>query len=113
MSLISDILNPAPDIVWKALADSTRRQILESLSNEPVTTGEIVEQFTPTLVRTAVMKHLDVLAGAGLIRVERRGRQRWNHIESKTLKPVTEWLDRHVHNHQRNLKRLKRLTESK
>ena len=112
MSLISDILNAVSDKVWKALADPTRRQILESLSGEPVTTGAIVEEFTPALVRTAVMKHLDVLESAGLIHVERVGRQRWNHPQFQALKTVSSWLDRRVNAHQRNLKRLKQLTES-
>lgn len=99
-------------MVWKALADANRRQILESLSDEPVTTGTIVEKFAPNLVRTAVMKHLDVLENAGLIRVERVGRQRWNHPQYQALKTVSSWLDRRVNTHQRNLKRLKKLAES-
>ena len=54
------------DHVWKALADPTRRQILDVLRDGPRLTTEIVEQF-PNLSRFGVMKHLDVLREAGLV----------------------------------------------
>ena len=100
------------DTVWKALADPTRRRIIEALENGPATTGEIVDSFAPKLVRTAVMKHLDVLEGARLIRVERKGRLRWNCLERRALKPVVAWLERRVTRHETNIDRLKRLAES-
>ena len=59
MSLIGDMNMPISDAVWKALADPTRRQILETLAEEEASTGAIVQSFAPRLVRTAVMKHLD------------------------------------------------------
>ena len=64
--------------VWKALADPTRRDILDLLREAPQTTGQVAAHFTMT--RFGVMKHLAVLQGAGLLRVERRGRERWNHL---------------------------------
>ena len=57
--------------------------IVECLTTRPCTTGELVERFSTTLVRTAVMKHLDVLEEAGLIHIEREGRVRWNDLEPK------------------------------
>ena len=65
--------------VWRALADPTRRAILEALRSGPRTTGSLAEGFPTT--RFAVMKHLGVLVGAGLVTVERRGRERFNHID--------------------------------
>ena len=100
------------DLVWKALADPTRRSILESLENRPATTGEIVDSFSPRLVRTAVMKHLDVLVEARLVRVERKGRLRWNHLERHALKEIAGWLDRRIVGHKTHLERLKRLAEA-
>ena len=50
--------------VWKALADPSRRRILDLLRRRPHTTGELAEQFATS--RFAVMKHLKVLEGAGL-----------------------------------------------
>ena len=100
------------DSIWKALADPTRRQILETLARESVTTGAIVDRFSPGLVRTAVMKHLDVLEAASLIRVERVGRTRQNHLERTPLAGVAGWLEKRVHGHEANLSRLKALAES-
>lgn len=101
------------DSVWKALADPTRRQILDVLMDRPVTTGDIVEQFSPRLVRTAVMKHLDVLESAGLVRVERKGRNRLNHFERAPLKEIAAWLNRRINTHRSNLTHLKQLAEKK
>lgn len=99
-------------LIWKALSDPTRRQILEKLADEPETTGEIVAEFAPRLVRTAVMKHLGILESAGLIRVERVGRTRWNHLERKPLVIVSTWLDRRMGQHRSHLKSLKDLAEA-
>lgn len=101
------------DSVWKALADPTRRQILDLLMDAPITTGEIVEQFSPRLVRTAVMKHLDVLESTGLVRVERKGRNRLNHFERAPLKEISAWLNRRISTHKSNLTRLQQLAEKK
>ena len=106
------MLSAGDTLVWKALADSTRREIVESLTAGPRTTGDLVAQFAPRLVRTAVMKHLDVLAEAGVVRIERSGRTRWNSLEAKPLSGVAEWLKRRVLTHQANLQRLKSLAES-
>ena len=62
--------------VWRALADASRREILDRLAERPLTTGEIVSRFEDSLCRTAVMKHLDVLVQANLVVIRRRGRQR-------------------------------------
>jgi hypothetical protein len=55
----------ADALVWKALADPTRRAVLDALAAGPASTGQLVERFDD-LCRTAVMKHLDVLQRAGL-----------------------------------------------
>jgi len=112
MSLIGDMLSTGSDQVWKALSDPTRRKILESLSARSTTTGNIVDQFSSQLARTAVMKHLDVLESAHLIRVERVGRTRVNHFQRRPLNQIAEWLARHVNEHHENLNRLKHLSES-
>ena len=113
MSLNGDMNIVDQDAVWKALADPTRRQILETLDEEAATTGVIIERFSPRLVRTAVMKHLDVLERANLIRIERIGRTRHNHIEREPLNEVASWLDQRVRGHQSNLMRLKKVAETK
>jgi DNA-binding transcriptional ArsR family regulator/uncharacterized protein YndB with AHSA1/START domain len=74
--------------VWKALADPTRRRILDLLKSEPRTTGDLCEAFP--LSRFAVMKHLGVLEGADLVVVRRRGRERWNHLNAVPLRRIYE-----------------------
>jgi len=69
--------------VWAALADPTRRRILDLLRERPRTTGELADEF-PTS-RFAVMKHLNVLESAGLIVIRREGRERWNHLNAVPL----------------------------
>jgi len=66
------------DLVFKALADPSRRRILDLLRRRPRTTGELAESFDFT--RFGVMKHLRVLVEASLVVVVRRGRQRWNYL---------------------------------
>jgi DNA-binding transcriptional ArsR family regulator/uncharacterized protein YndB with AHSA1/START domain len=77
--------------VWRALADPTRREILDLLRAGPRTTGAVCEAFPVT--RFAVIRHLGVLAEAGLITVQRRGRERWNYVNAVPLRQELErWL---------------------
>lgn len=80
MSSVSD------DGVFKALADPSRRAILDLLRVKARTTGEIATHFAMT--RFGVMKHLTVLEQAGLLRVERQGRLRWNHLNPVPIQRV-------------------------
>lgn len=80
------------DEVWRALADPTRRTLLDLLRDEPRTTGQLAEAF-PDVTRFAVMKHLGVLTDAGLVTVRRRGRERWNHLNAVPLRQAYErWM---------------------
>src|SRR5688572_22909414 len=77
--------------VWRALADPTRRRLLDLLRDGPRTTGDLAAAFDVT--RFAVMQHLEVLAGVGLVRAERRGRERWNHLNPVPLRAAYErWM---------------------
>lgn len=72
--------------IWRALADPTRRRILDLLRSKSRTTGQIASEFPVT--RYAVMKHLSVLADAGLVLVERRGRERVNHLNPVPIQAI-------------------------
>jgi DNA-binding transcriptional ArsR family regulator len=77
--------------IWKALADPTRRKILDLLQERPRTTGDLCTSFKVS--RFAVMKHLSVLEQAKLIVVRRRGRERWNYLNAVPLQRIYErWL---------------------
>lgn len=80
------------DDVWRALADPTRRALLDLMRDAPRTTGELAAAF-PDVTRFAVMKHLGVLSEAGLVVVRRRGRERWNHLNAVPLRQAYErWM---------------------
>ncbi len=74
------------DTTWRALADPTRRRLIELLRDGPRTTGELCAAF-PTS-RFAVMKHLRVLERGGLVDVRRDGRKRWNRLNPEHLQGI-------------------------
>lgn len=83
------------DDVWKALASSTRRQILDLLVDGPVTTGSVVAEF-PDLSRFAVMQHLRVLEKADLVIARKSGRQRFNHLNAVPIQRISDrWISRY------------------
>ena len=110
MSLFSDMRHSG-DRIWKALADPTRRALLDALGEGPRTTGELVEG-QPALCRTAVMKHLEQLTAAGLVLVRREGRVRWNYLNPVPIQRVCErWIQSHVRHISGALTRLKHQSE--
>ena len=83
------------DQIWKALADETRRTILDFLRSGPKPTTAIVEQF-PDLSRFAVMKHLDVLRQAALVVTREEGRQRINSLNAVPIRLIYErWVSKY------------------
>ena len=100
------------DPVWKALSDPTRRQILDVLRDGPCQTTEIVDQF-PQLSRFAVMKHLDVLREAGLVRTRREGRLRINSLNAAPIRDILErWIGKYEAYWSNTLLRVKESAES-
>ncbi len=77
------------DRVWKALADETRRSILDFLRAGPRSTTQIVEQF-PELSRFGVMKHIDVLRDVGLIVTRDEGRKRIKALNAVPIRRIYE-----------------------
>ena len=76
-----------------ALADPTRRAILERLARGEATVNEIAEPFDISL--PAVSRHLKVLEGAGLISRGREAQWRPCRLEPAALKGVDDWLERY------------------
>lgn len=101
------------DRIWKALADGTRREILDVLAERPCTTGELVARFDH-VCRTNVMKHLGVLVDANLVIVRRDGRVRWNHLNPTPIQAVCDrWVSKHVKGMASSLARLKEHVEER
>lgn len=84
------------DLVFKALADSRRREILDLLKDEPKTTGSICGHFKK-LDRCTVMQHLGVLENAGLIIVKKEGRFRWNYLDAVPIREIYDrWINKYA-----------------
>jgi DNA-binding transcriptional ArsR family regulator len=99
------------DPIWKALADETRRMILDFLRSGPKPTTAIVEQF-PALSRFAVMKHLDVLRQAALVLTREEGRQRINSLNAVPIRMIYErWVSSFEGNWASTLLRVKEAAE--
>ena len=97
------------DLVFKALADSRRRRILDLIKAAPRTTGELCECFEGELDRCTVMQHIGVLERADLIIVRREGRHRWNYLNAAPFKEIYDrWISSYAHEAVDLLARLKR-----
>lgn len=80
------------DAIFKALSHRVRRRILDLLREKPQTTGMLCD-LLPEMDRCTVMQHLGVLEKAGLLVVERRGRERWNHLDALPIHAIHErWI---------------------
>jgi DNA-binding transcriptional ArsR family regulator len=98
--------------IFKALADSRRRKILDLLASDPLTTGELCKHF-PKLHRCTVMQHLAVLERASLVIVKREGRLRWNYINALPIKEIYDrWISPYAADAVMLLARMKRELES-
>ena len=81
------------DRVFSALADPTRRAILQALTRHPATINEIAKPFPVSL--NAVSKHVMVLERAGLLRREVKGREHYCWIEPYPLRYADAWLKKY------------------
>ncbi|EEW60506.1 regulatory protein, ArsR [Ruegeria sp. TrichCH4B] len=80
------------DALFKALSHRVRRRILDLIKDGPKTTGALCDKLKE-LARCTVMQHLSVLEKAGLLVVERRGRERWNHLDALPIHDVQKrWI---------------------
>jgi DNA-binding transcriptional ArsR family regulator len=87
----------AQDRLFKALGNSTRRSILDLLRDHPRTTGDLCAAFQD-LDRCTTMQHLGVLERAGLVIAQRRGRERWNHLDVLPIKLIHDrWIGEYAH----------------
>lgn len=82
--------------MWRALANPTRREILDLLRDGPVSTGDLADAF-PGLSRFAIMQHLGVLVEADLVIVRRDGRRRYNYLNPVPIQQIHDrWVSRYT-----------------
>ncbi|EEW26153.1 ArsR/SmtB family transcription factor [Rhodobacter ferrooxidans] len=83
-------MNPKLDATFAALSDPTRRAILTMLLEDDMAVTDVAEPFAMSLA--AISKHLMVLAEAGLIAQEKRGRVKWCKLEPDALRAASVWM---------------------
>ncbi len=77
--------------MFQALADQTRRQMLDRLSRGPASVSELAEPFRMSL--PAIVQHLKVLEESGLVRTEKVGRVRTCTMDPVSLGMVETWIN--------------------
>jgi DNA-binding transcriptional ArsR family regulator len=92
------------DRVLHALADPSRRVIVERLSSGPASVSELARPLPMSL--PAVIQHVQVLEASGLVRSEKVGRVRTCRMEPAALRPVERWIGARRSSWERRLDRL-------
>ena len=92
------------DQAFQALADPTRRAVVERLCDGPASVSELARPFAMTLA--AVVQHVQVLEAAGLVQSQKVGRVRTVQIDSAGLRSAEEWLAARRTRVERDLDRL-------
>jgi DNA-binding transcriptional ArsR family regulator len=100
----------ATDAVFAAIADPTRRTIVQRVARGCLTAGELARGFR--ISRPAVSKHVRILVRAGVLRVRREGRNRVYELEATPLREVDEWVAQYRMFWKANLRSLKDFVES-
>ena len=104
--ILKDMLNHslALDLAFQALADPTRRAIVERLTQRPAPVSELARPLAMSL--PAVMQHLAVLEAAGFVRSEKSGRVRTCHLNPEALSLAEQWIEARRSEWERRLDRL-------
>jgi len=91
--MVTDYESRRLDLVFGALADTTRRAILARLAGGEATVGELAAPFA--ISRPAISKHLKVLEGAGLVHRTKDGRLRRCGLDAAPMRDAAEWVERY------------------
>ncbi len=100
----------SPEATFSALADPTRRAVLDLLRHGSQPAGRIAEAFPVS--RPAISKHLRLLRHAHLVQEHREGRHRFYELNAEPLRVVNSWLDQYRTFWRANLASLKAFVES-
>ncbi len=84
-------MRTAPDVVFKSLADPTRRSLFERLSRDGSQTVRMLTDNSG-VSQPAVSKHLGVLKHAGLVRAQHKGRETHYSAQPRALAPLVDWM---------------------
>jgi DNA-binding transcriptional ArsR family regulator len=79
--------------VFQAIADPTRRKILNVLAHESLNLNAVAEKFHSS--RPAISKHIKILTECGLIAIKQQGRERYCEAKLQKLNEVSEWVNQY------------------
>ncbi len=79
--------------VFQAIADPTRRAIINMIAHQPLNLNTVAEQFDVS--RPAISKHIKILTQCGLITIEQRGRERYCEAKLQQLNEVSQWIEQY------------------
>ena len=79
--------------VFQAIADPTRREILNMIAHQSLNVNSVAENFDVT--RTAIYKHIKVLTECGLVEVKQQGRERYCEAKLEKLHEVSDWVNQY------------------
>jgi DNA-binding transcriptional ArsR family regulator len=104
--ILKRVLNQSPslDLMFAALADPSRRRMVDRLSRGPASVKELAQPLTMSL--PAVLQHLQVLENSGLVRSEKAGRVRTCRLETAALSAAEQWISERRRGWERRLDRL-------
>jgi DNA-binding transcriptional ArsR family regulator len=77
--------------VFQAIADPTRRDIIQLLSHQTLNLNALAGHFDVS--RPAISKHIKILMECGIVKIQQEGRERYCRADLKKLKEVDKWLD--------------------
>ena len=105
-SILSHVTKYAPDLdaVFRALADATRRALVERLVQSPASVTQLAEPFDASL--PTIVEHLRVLERAGVVTSEKVGRVRTYQLAADALVPANHWIVAQRRPQERRLDRL-------
>lgn len=81
---------PTTTDAFNAVAEASRRALLDALGDEEATVGELVDRLGMT--QPQVSKHLGVLREVGLVLVRADGKRRWYRVNGPALRPIHDWV---------------------
>jgi DNA-binding transcriptional ArsR family regulator len=104
MRLKTNADEPQLSMVFTALGDSTRRDLVARLAGRDATVGELAEPYEMSI--QAISKHLKVLEDAGLVTKTKHGQRRSVHLESNVFDLMTRWIERYQREAEQRFQRL-------
>jgi DNA-binding transcriptional ArsR family regulator len=95
--------------VFQAIADPTRRAILDLLAQQSLTLNGVAEHFA--ISRPAISKHIKILTECGLVVIHQRGRERTCEVQLDKLNEVSDWVEQYRLTWERRFDRLDELLQ--